>query len=125
MSAPDARGGLASPQLSPSELAELGEFGVEREVDAGELLFAAGEASYDLFVVLEGGVEIVRAEGEAESVISEFAPGSFIGELTLLTGQRRFLTARVSRPGRVLVIAQAELRRLMGVRPALSETIFN
>jgi thioredoxin reductase (NADPH) len=116
---------VAAPLLSASELADMATFGAERTTRAGDLLFQAGEASYDLFVVLEGEVQVVRPGGADEIVVAEFGPGSFIGELTLLTGQRRFLTARVSQPGRVLVIVQAELRRLMGVRPALSETIFN
>jgi thioredoxin reductase (NADPH) len=89
------------------------------------LLFQAGDASYDLFVVLEGEVQVVRPSGTDEVLVAEFGPSSFIGELTLLTGQRRFLTGRVSQSGRVLVIVQAELRRLMSVRPALSEIIFN
>src|ERR1700689_840456 len=111
MSAPDSRDGLAAPQLSPSELAEMADFGVEREVAAGDLLFEAGEASYDLFVILEGGVEVLRSAGkEDEVVISAFAAGTFVGELTLLTGQRRFLTARVSAAGRMLVIPQPEFR---------------
>jgi thioredoxin reductase (NADPH) len=100
-------------------------FGTERVTQAGDLLFQAGEASYDLFVVLEGEVQVVRPGGTDDVIVAEFGPSTFIGELTLLTGQRRFLTGRVSQPGRVLVIAQAELRRLMSVRPALSEIIFN
>lgn len=70
-------------------------------------------------------MQVVRPSGADEVVVAELGPSSFIGELTLLTGQRRFLTGRVAQPGRVLVIAQPELRRLMRVRPALSETIFN
>jgi thioredoxin reductase (NADPH) len=100
-------------------------FGAEQPVVAGQLLFQAGEASYDLFVVLEGEVEVVRSDGADEVVISVFGPGSFVGELTLLTGQRRFLTSRVTRAGRVLVIGQTEFRRLMSLRPALAETIFS
>jgi thioredoxin reductase (NADPH) len=100
-------------------------FGAERATRVGDLLFGAGDASYDLFVVLEGEVQVVRPSGADEVLVAEFGPGNFVGELTLLTGQRRFLTGRVSQAGRVLVIAQAELRRLMSVRPALSETIFN
>src|SRR6267154_1932698 len=57
--------------------------------------------------------------------IAVYGPGGFVGELNLLTGQRRFLTARVTRPGRVLVIEQTEFRRLMTQRPALAETIFS
>ena len=111
-----------APVLSPAQLHEIAEFGSERPVAVGDLLFAAGEASSDLFVVLEGEVEIVS--GAEEAVVTVFGPGNFIGEMNLLTGQRRFLTARVSRAGRVLTVKQAELRRLLSVRPALADIIF-
>jgi thioredoxin reductase (NADPH) len=127
MSSPvDQSGGStdrAFPILGPSQLAEAAPFGTERKVSAGELLFEAGAASDELFVVLEGEVEVVRLD-DAEEVIASYGPGGFVGELSLLTGQRRFLTARVTRAGRVLVIAQAQFRRLMSLRPALAETIF-
>ncbi len=125
MSASSSGDSVASPLLSASELADMATFGTERATRTGDLLFQAGEASYDLYVVLQGEVQVIRPSGADEIVIAEFGPSSFVGELTLLTGQRRFLTGRVSQPGRVLVIAQAELRRLMSVRPALSEIIFN
>jgi thioredoxin reductase (NADPH) len=111
--------------LSASQLAEAAPFGSERSVAVGELLFEAGEASYQLFVVLAGEVEVVRLEAADASPIAVYGPGGFVGELNLLTGQRRFLTARVTRAGRVLVIEQEEFRRLMSVRPALAETIFS
>jgi hypothetical protein len=53
MSIPGAQPSDPFPVLSPSALAEIGEFGTEIEVSAGQFLFQAGEASYDLFVVLE------------------------------------------------------------------------
>ncbi len=125
MSANSPQDPVAWPVLSAAELADMATFATELGTEAGQLLFQAGEASYDLFVVLEGEVQVVRSGGADEAVVAEFGPGAFVGELTLLTGQRRFLTCRVSRAGRVLVIAQAEFRRLMSVRPALAETIFN
>jgi thioredoxin reductase (NADPH) len=118
MSSPDA---IAAPVLSAADLAEMAPFGEERPMAAGELLFVAGEASYDLFVILEGEVEVVRED----AVVAAFGPGAFVGELTLLTGQRRFLSARVVHGGRVLVIAQEEFRRLMSLRPKLAEVIFS
>ncbi len=124
MSTPGTPESLAAPQLTASDVQELAAFGSERRVGVGELLFEAGEASFDLFVVLEGEVEIVRSEGAEDVLVTAFGPGNFIGELGLLTGQRRFLTGRVSRAGRVLVIEQAEFRRLMSVRPALADVIF-
>jgi thioredoxin reductase (NADPH) len=124
MSAREDGGDPARPILTAEQLAELGEFGSEVEVEDGHVLFAAGESGQDLFVVLEGEVEVVRAEGDAEVVVISFGEGELVGELTLLTGQRRFLTARFLGAGRVLVISQPEFRRLLSVRPALAELVF-
>lgn len=115
----------AFPALSAGELAEAAAFGSERQTAAGELLFEAGEASYDLFVVLEGEVEVVRLAGAEAVVIVAYGRGGFVGELNLLTGQRRTLSCRVCKAARVLVIAEPELRRLMSGRPALADKIFN
>jgi thioredoxin reductase (NADPH) len=125
MSTPSRQEATAFAALSAAELSEVSAFGSERAMTAGELLFAAGDASYELFVVLEGEVEIVRLDGPDAVVIATYGPGGFAGELNLLTGQRRSLSCRVTVTGRVLVIAEAEFRQLMSVRPALAETVFN
>ncbi len=114
----------AFPVLSRSQLAEIAPFGSEKPVAAGEFLFEAGDASFDLFVVLDGEVEVVRSDDAHDDIVATYGPGGFVGELTLLTGQLRFLTGRVTRPGRVLVIEQPQFRRLMSLRPALADTIF-
>jgi thioredoxin reductase (NADPH) len=115
----------AFPVLSAAELEEISAFGSERSTSAGELLFEAGEASYDLFVVLDGEVEIVRPEGAESVLIVAYGRGGFAGELNLITGQRRTLSGRVSKAGSVLVIAEPEFRRLMSGRPVLAEKVFN
>jgi thioredoxin reductase (NADPH) len=125
MSTPARQDADAFPVLSDAQLLEMSAFGTERPTIAGQLLFQAGEASYDLFVLLEGAAEIVRLDGADAVVIASYGPGGFAGELNLLTGQRRSLSCRVTAAGRVLVIVQAEFRRLMSVRPALAEIIFN
>jgi thioredoxin reductase (NADPH) len=125
MSVPDLRDDRAFPVLSVSELSEIAAFGIEQPTGAGQLLFEAGDASYDLFVLLEGEAEVVRFDDADAVVIAAYGPGGFVGELNLLTGQRRSVTCRVTVAGRVLVIAEAEFRRLMSVRPALAEIVFN
>jgi thioredoxin reductase (NADPH) len=125
MSAQDDQDPVAFPVLSASQLAEIAAFGTERPTTVGQLLFEAGEASYDLFVLLEGEAEIVRFDRPDAVVIASYGPGGFVGELNLLTGQRRSVSCRVTAAGRALVIAEAEFRRLMSARPALAETIFS
>jgi thioredoxin reductase (NADPH) len=124
MSTPNGQEKSAWVLLSTSQLAEVTAFGAEQPTTAGELLFQAGEASYDLFVVLEGEVEIVRPAGAEAIPIATYGPGGFAGELNLLTGQRRTLDCRVTQSGRVLVIAEPEFRRLMSSRPALADIVF-
>jgi thioredoxin reductase (NADPH) len=124
MSTPESRDAVAFPVLSASQLEEISAFGTEQRTTAGQLLFKAGEASYDLFVFLEGHAEIVPVDTPDAPVLASYGPGDFAGELTLLTGQRRFVNCRVTVAGRVLVIAQSEFRQLMSVRPTLAEIIF-
>jgi thioredoxin reductase (NADPH) len=113
------------PVLTGAQLAEIAVFGSEQPTTAGQLLFQAGEASHDLFVILEGEAEIVRFDGGEANVIVAYGPGGFVGELNLLTGQRRTLSCRVTAPGRVLVVAEDGFRRLMSGSPTLADTIFN
>ena len=87
--------GDAGFTFSPAELAALAEFGTERVVEVGDLLFRAGDATYDFFVILEGEVEIVRPDREGEERLVVHTEGRFLGELNLLTGQRVYLTGLV------------------------------
>ncbi len=112
------------PAFSPGVLKELAEFGERREVDAGDVLYRAGEARWDFYVLIEGGLEVVR-DDESQQLVVVYGPGQFVGELGLLTGQRTYLTARATRKGSVLVIPHEEFRRLMATKPSISDTIFS
>jgi len=115
---------VAWPTLDAATIAELTPFGSVRSVARGDVLYRAGEALPGFFVVLDGETEIVRERDSGDVVIAVHGAGRFLGELNLLTGQRAFLTARVSEPGRVLAIELATFRRLLGTRPEFSDTVF-
>jgi len=57
----------SSPVLDPAQLGVLRGYGIEREVSAGEVLFADGDNAYDLIVVLSGQADIVQAHGRPEA----------------------------------------------------------
>ncbi|MGO9855388.1 MAG: FAD-dependent oxidoreductase [Acidimicrobiales bacterium] len=115
---------LAFPVLDQVLLDGIAEFGSERSLAAGEVLYRPGEARWDFFVVLGGGVEVVGGDGAEETVYVSYGPGQFIGELGLVTGQRTYLTARAAGPGRVLAVPHEAFRRLMATRPTISDVIF-
>jgi thioredoxin reductase (NADPH) len=115
----------AAPTLDAEALAELAPFGEARAVAVGDILYRAGDESYDFCVVLEGAVDIIRPDLDGETLITTHVAGRFLGELNLVTGQRAYLTARVSQPGRVLAIPIEEFRRVMSIKPDLADVIFS
>ncbi|MDQ1520982.1 MAG: thioredoxin reductase [Actinomycetota bacterium] len=113
----------ALPMLTDAQIERVHAYGSERDVEVGDVLFSEGEESSDFFVVLAGGVELLRRSLDNDTVIATNGPGTIIGELNLLTGQRRFLAARVTDAGRVLQVAQDEFRRLLASDVELSRII--
>lgn len=112
------------PLLSKSQLKVLARYGAVDDVVAGEILFAAGDETYDLVVVLEGEVEIIEQYGKPkETLIASYGSRQFLGEMGLLTGQRVLLTARVTEAGRVLRIPHAQVQVIMAQEVELSEVI--
>ncbi len=123
----DARDGSQagrSPVLDDAQLEVLRNYGSEHDVAAGDVLFADGDATYDLIVVVAGEVRIVERYGQpGERVITTYGPSQFLGEIGLLTGQRAYLSAVSSTAGRVLRVPVAQVRVLMAQELSLSELI--
>jgi CRP-like cAMP-binding protein len=95
------------------------------ELEAGETAFAAGDPAYDLIVIEQGAIEVVRpstVNGREASVVT-FGPGAFVGELDILSGQTNYLTARVVDRARMHRISPLQLRRLMVADPELSDVV--
>jgi len=91
---------------------------------AGEVLFADGDLTYDLFVVLAGEVRLIERRGQpGETVITAYGRSQFLGEIGLLTGQRAYLSAVAATAGRVLRVPVEQVRVVMAQEPGLSELI--
>jgi thioredoxin reductase (NADPH) len=113
-----------SPVLDKAQLRVLGTYGAERNVAAGDVLFADGDETYDLIVMLEGTADIVQGYGRREAtVIASYGPAEFLGEIGMLTGQRAYLTAVATSPGRVLAVPVAQVRVIIAEEPGLSDLI--
>ena len=113
-----------SPVLDTAQLGVLRAYGSEYDVAAGDVLFADGDETYDLIVLLSGTADIIERYGHPEaSVVASYGPSEFLGEIGMLTGQRAFLSAAATSAGRVLVVPVAQLRRVMAHEPGLSDLI--
>ena len=64
------------------------------------MLFADGDETYDLIVLLAGEAQIIERRGQpGETVIATYGRSQFLGEISLLTGQRVYLSAVASTAG--------------------------
>src|SRR5580693_9887594 len=82
-----------SPVLDAAQLGVLRGYGSERDVAAGDVLFADGDQSYDLIVLLAGTADVVEGYGESgASVVASYGSAEFLGEIGVLSGLRAFLS---------------------------------
>ncbi|MFE7016550.1 FAD-dependent oxidoreductase [Streptomyces sp. NPDC057651] len=110
--------------LAIEQLERLGAVGSKHATAAGDVLFAAGDASYDFFVVLDGSADIVERLGEAtERVVASYGPGEFLGEIGMLTGERSRLAGVMRSAGRVLRVPLRQIQVLMAQDTALSDFV--
>lgn len=86
-----------------------------RELAAGETLFGEGEPGASLFVVSEGEV-VVESQG---TELARLGPGSFFGEIALVTDQPRSATVRAATAVELLGIDRELVRELAAQHPAL------
>jgi thioredoxin reductase (NADPH) len=110
--------------LDAAQIEVLRGYGAERDVAAGDVLFADGDDTYDLIVMLDGTADLVEGYGRPrQRVIIRYGRSQFLGEIGMLTGQRAHLTAVASSAGRVLAVPVAQLRLVMAQEPGLSDLI--
>lgn len=76
--------------LSPAEAAILGLFVKRETAEAGQVVVHQGDKGDALYLIEEGQVE-VRATAEDGSVatLATLGPGSYFGEISLVTGEPR------------------------------------
>jgi len=75
-------------RLSNHDLDHLAAVATELNVDAGKVLLKEGSTALEMFVVLEGELEVTR-DGEH---VADLGPGAFAGELALLAHTPRTST---------------------------------
>src|SRR5262245_10713590 len=80
--------------LEPQEIERGRRFGEVRSYNAGEALEKVGEMGPGLMIILAGHVDITQHDQSGRRMpIVTYGPGSFMGELAQLAGQRALVDA--------------------------------
>ena len=121
--APGASG--EEPGLTAEQFQRLASYGERRTVHAGQVLYATGDSSYDLFLIESAAVDVVREESitDREHVVYARTAGDFMGELSILTGQTVYVTARVRKPGLVVQIGAQAFRTSLAEQVDIADVL--
>jgi len=117
------RGPQMFPHLTDDEIARLCKFGEPRSFAAGDMVARIGDAGSGLFLVLSGRIEVSRDEGGRAAPIVTHERGSFMGELSGLSGRPYLVNAVALTDVEVVAIAPERLRALLIAEADLGERI--
>ena len=111
---PDFRPDLAYPKLTEEMVERVRSYAREETLPANVPLFTRGERRVDMFVVLDGEVDVSLPTANGESkIIAHHQRFDFSGELNLLTSQGSLVEARTVKESRLLRVPRNELQKLM------------
>ena len=117
------RGPQMFPHLTDDEIARLSKFGEPRSFAAGDMVARIGDAGSGLFLVLSGRIEVSRDEGGRAAPIVTHERGSFMGELSGLSGRPYLVNAVALTDAEVIAIPPERLRALLIAEATLGERI--
>ena len=104
----------AFPGFNPPILERLSHHGIEEIFEASTLLFVRGARNVDMFVVLDGEIEVFENTGQGQgNVVAILTDGQFTGELDLLDSRQTLLDCRAIRRSRVLRVNRLSLQQIM------------
>lgn len=96
------------------------------EYDVGDVIFEEGSTGRELFVVLEGKVDIVKITGATRTLIVTLGKGEFFGEMAVIDGSSRSATTIAATPKtRVMRINHARFVYLVSQQPAFALMIMD
>ena len=94
----------------------------EAEVEnypTGEILVREGESGDTMWVIGEGGFEVLVNRDGTDVVVGSLWPGDWFGEMALLAGEPRTATVRARTPSQVYALRKPVMEQLFEADPKL------
>jgi thioredoxin reductase (NADPH) len=113
-----------NPTLNREHIDRIRSVAQLRSVRTGEVLYEPSCPDVPLFVVLDGTVSISRA-GEDDKILAVREPGQFTGEMSVISGSRSLLSARVTKDGAVLELTREKVLSLMSKDTELGDILMS
>ena len=112
------------PVLTPDQIERITYLGHVRKVAKGDILYRPDDVGVPFYILLSGSMEIIHSGVDGEHLITTYTrPGQFSGEITMITGQRCLVLARVTESGEFIEIKREALLSVLATDMELSEIL--
>jgi len=92
--------------------------------NTGEMIIREGEVDDYLILVIEGRVEISKADSQGElHPMTAVGPGATLGEMSMIDGEPRFATCVALEPTTFAVLSRDSMVKIIIEEPALGSKI--
>lgn len=95
------------------------------QYEVGQILFREGDPGDSLIVMGDGDVEVTKIVGQTPHVLNRLGPGEHVGEMALISKQRRSATVRAMKPFKGLVLKQAGFDALLNDEPLFAREMLH
>ena len=114
--------------LFDEELAKVAELCTGLRVPTSKAVFTEGDGGAELYIILEGSVRVMinkrKPDGTfAPSTINMLYQGQCFGEMILLNSAARSATVVAAEPTTLIVIKEADFRRLCDENPRIGYVV--
>ena len=124
---PPAAGPKKDPPVDLAKLRDIGLFGAlsdevlehlvktlhEKRIGAGETVFREGEPAREMYVVLDGEMEVLKKSRRGrDQRVAILGPNDTFGEMSVIDMQARSATVRALAPSRVLRMSTEDMDAL-------------
>ncbi len=94
-----------------------------KHFDPDAILFAEGDPSAEVILILSGSADVLRASGDDAIVLGTVRAGEFVGEMGVLEGRARSATVRAAEPVEVELIERQTFLERISAEPELARKL--
>jgi serine phosphatase RsbU (regulator of sigma subunit) len=105
--------------VSPDVVERLAQGVIERSFQPGQVILQEGSTGREMYLIVEGLVEVVKRRGAEEMVLARRGSGDVFGEMGFIEARPRFATIRALEPTRLLEFSEHDMRSALTKQPQL------
>jgi signal transduction histidine kinase len=110
--------------LTDDQLLWLCEQGTEVWLEPGDIHRSAGDPADQVFIMIDGEVQVTQTVGTQEIVLVTYGPKTFFGELPILTGETTYwASGKAVQRSHILELHQEKFWQMLATMPTVTTSI--